>query len=197
MLRVPGQGNIMKEFSYETKPRACTPGEGERCVTANVRFERGGNSEPYLSITGTVFIDRVIQWERPITWRGQGYWPYQGGCVHETIAESFPELAPHLRWHLASPSGPMHYVANGIYHHENWGNEIAGEPWAKGDNVDLLRARFCDTVVYDPAQDESLDDILVFDEQDLRRWLEARLPRLQREYRESIEKLRAFQGELT
>ena len=37
------------------------------------------------------------------------------GCIHDTIAEVFPELAPLIKWHGCSTDGPMHYVANTVY----------------------------------------------------------------------------------
>ncbi len=39
-----------------------------------------------------------------------------GGCIHENIAEHFPELAPYIKWHLFDWNGPMHYIANTMYH---------------------------------------------------------------------------------
>ncbi|MBB5985994.1 hypothetical protein [Sphingobium lignivorans] len=38
------------------------------------------------------------------------------GCHHEAIAETFPELAHLIKWHLCSTDGPMHYISNTIYH---------------------------------------------------------------------------------
>lgn len=38
------------------------------------------------------------------------------GCLHDDIAKVFPELAPLVKWHLSSTAGPMHYVANTVYH---------------------------------------------------------------------------------
>lgn len=38
-----------------------------------------------------------------------------GGCLHDEIAKTFPELRPLIKWHLCSTDGPMHYVANTIY----------------------------------------------------------------------------------
>lgn len=52
------------------------------------------------------------------------------GCIHEEIAEYFPELVPLIRWHLTSADGPMHYIANAVYHASNrdhWG-KLKGEP---------------------------------------------------------------------
>lgn len=41
------------------------------------------------------------------------------GCLHEDIAEVFPELVPLIKWHLMDTDGPMHYVANTVYHASN------------------------------------------------------------------------------
>jgi len=53
-----------------------------------------------------------------------------GGCMHEEIAKIFPELAPLTKWHLTSTDGPMHYVANTLYHASgrDASGRRAGEP---------------------------------------------------------------------
>jgi hypothetical protein len=38
-----------------------------------------------------------------------------GGCLHEDIAQVFPELAPLIKWHIMSTDGPLHYIANTVY----------------------------------------------------------------------------------
>lgn len=38
------------------------------------------------------------------------------GCLHDDIARVFPELAGLIKWHLSSTDGPMHYVADTVYH---------------------------------------------------------------------------------
>ncbi len=38
------------------------------------------------------------------------------GCCHDEVAKHFPDLAPLLKWHLTSSDGPMHYIANSVYH---------------------------------------------------------------------------------
>lgn len=46
------------------------------------------------------------------------------GCLHDLIAERMPELAPYIKWHLVSSDGPMHYIANTVYHasdRDHWG----------------------------------------------------------------------------
>lgn len=44
--------------------------------------------------------------------------PEQGmfGCCHDEFAEAFPEYAHLLKWHLCSADGPLHYIANTMYH---------------------------------------------------------------------------------
>ena len=60
------------------------------------------NGYNVFSITGEIFDGT----------RGGG----PSGCIHEEIAEHFPELAPLIKWHLTGSNGPMHYIANTIYH---------------------------------------------------------------------------------
>jgi hypothetical protein len=47
------------------------------------------------------------------------------GCLHSEISEVFPELAPLIKWHLVSTGGPMHYLANTIYHADEHGPKSA------------------------------------------------------------------------
>lgn len=52
------------------------------------------------------------------------------GCLHDEIAKHFPEYAHMIKWHLVSSDGPMHYVANALYHvsdRDCWGRR-KGEP---------------------------------------------------------------------
>lgn len=83
---------------------------GARCrftVTAKL-YSLAGQS-PYFSLTG---------WYRELNSRDQ---PRAGGAegggqCHDLIREHFPDLAEYIKWHLcAVHSGPMHYVANGVY----------------------------------------------------------------------------------
>lgn len=55
-----------------------------------------------------------------------GHWYDDGGGeAHEEIVKRFPELAPYVKWHLCSSDGPMHYVANTVYHAEEHGPQYA------------------------------------------------------------------------
>lgn len=55
-----------------------------------------------------------------------------GGCLHDEITAVFPELAPLIKWHLTSTDGPMHYIANTVYHarDRDCNGRQAGEPSA-------------------------------------------------------------------
>jgi hypothetical protein len=85
------------------------PTEGHR-VQVDIRFDdQCRNGHETFSITGQ-------------TWRDGR--EDCGGCIHDIIAEVFPELAHLIKWHLVSTDGPMHYVANVTYHAGNrdcWG----------------------------------------------------------------------------
>jgi len=44
-----------------------------------------------------------------------------GGCCHEEVVEAFPYLEKFIKWHLTSSDGPMHYIANTVYHAKEHG----------------------------------------------------------------------------
>lgn len=96
------------------KQRIITPcrkirsGEYEgKFIKAEMRFDdECGNGHNSFAITGeiscsTSFADRYF---------------VAGGCLHDEIAEHFPELAHLIKWHLCSTDSPMHYVENTVYH---------------------------------------------------------------------------------
>lgn len=71
-------------------------------ITAWLRYDdECGNGHNTLSVTGTIKEDG-----REVA----------GGCLHDEIAAAFPGLIPAITFHLCSTAGPMHYVANSIYH---------------------------------------------------------------------------------
>ena len=80
-----------------------------------VRFDdECGNGHNSLSVTANMYeagwkIDRKMICE---------------GCIHEEIVQAFPELKRAIDFHLCSTDGPMHYVADSLYHAGNkdcWG----------------------------------------------------------------------------
>lgn len=81
----------------------------EYIITAEVRYDdQCGNRHNTFSITGTIW--------NSLNGVKVGRDSVSCGCLHEEIAKHFPSLQPFLKWHLVSSEGPMHYVANTIYH---------------------------------------------------------------------------------
>lgn len=81
--------------------------KGNDSFTVEVRFDdtcRNGRMD--FAITGTL---------------RRGYSFESGGCCHDLVAEWFPELAHLIKWHLFATDGPMHYIANTIYHADEHG----------------------------------------------------------------------------
>ncbi len=76
-------------------------------ITATARHDDDcHNGRNTFSITGEIY-------QRA---KGNNLWMEDSsGCVHEEIAEHFPELAPLIKWHLTSTDGPLHYVENTMY----------------------------------------------------------------------------------
>lgn len=48
--------------------------------------------------------------------KGQRRYCGSYGQMHKYIEKHFPELAKYLKWHLTSIEGPVHYIANTVYH---------------------------------------------------------------------------------
>ena len=99
-----------------TGKRAVPNSDGET-IRAELRFDDScKNGHMSFELTATIYDKRG----RDIA----------GGCCHEEIARAFPELAPLIQWHLFDTSGPLHYVANTVFHAGNrdcWGRE-PGQP---------------------------------------------------------------------
>lgn len=87
-------------------------------IWAHVRFDDScGNGHNTFAITASVRVPG----QRDTA---------AGGCLHDEIAEAFPELAPLTKWHLCSTDGPLHYLANTCYHagDKDHNGKRAGEP---------------------------------------------------------------------
>lgn len=61
-----------------------------------------GNGHDTFAITASVRVPKV----KDIV---------AGGCLHDEIAEVFPELKHLIKWHLCSTDGPGHYISNTCY----------------------------------------------------------------------------------
>lgn len=81
--------------------------ETNRRIRASYGLTKFEGQAPYFSITADTQLKK-----RNNRWYEDG-----GGCMHEEITKAFPRLAPLVKWHLFSVGeGPMHYIANSIYH---------------------------------------------------------------------------------
>ena len=98
------QGRILNQKISTSKEYA---EDGKRFrISVKLRFDDNcGNGRETFSITGD--IDMMGR---------HGFKKYSGGCIHDEIAAHFPELAHFIKWHLTSTDGPIHYLANTIYH---------------------------------------------------------------------------------
>ena len=89
------------------------------------------------------------------------------GCLHDEIREYFPELAGLIPWHLTGAEGPLHYVANTLYH--------ASDREGKARDLDAARR----AGVWPDVTDEQLTAPRAI----LRQELEKRLPALVEQFR--------------
>lgn len=112
-----------------------------------------GNGHETFSVTA--------EW-RPNAYRGGGE---AFGCLHDEIAAAFPELSELAKWHLVSTDGPLHYLANTIYH--------AGDRDYNG-----LRKRELDAARRCAVWPEATDEELSQEPEALTAALLERLPRL-------------------
>lgn len=107
---------MTNDWTATLGPRLNPKASHPELVTARIEWKTlGGNPGPYFAITGTAYGRDRVRGERAIKHGGASWWPQSVGCLHETIHDTFPELAPFLRWHLCDARGPMHYRANGLY----------------------------------------------------------------------------------
>ena len=89
---------------------------GNERLTVTIRHDdECGNGHNTFSITASLAEPKSIS--RPSELEGQRLWTTVArGMLHDEVARFFPELEPLLKWHLCSTDGPMHYVANSLYH---------------------------------------------------------------------------------
>ena len=127
-----------------------------------------------------------------------------GGCMHDEIAAAFPEYAYLIKWHLTSTDGPMHYVANTVYHskgiskHQNkwWfrlenklikivgGDEKAAMVLKYGDHAEF--EEYFDSAAKEPDLDAARSTAIApeasLEQLQDKAWLEARLAGLLAEF---------------
>lgn len=101
---IQGKSQLTKH-QVDTKTKNFKEGCKAYRIIANIRYDdECGNGHNSFAITGEI-------------WRQGNQRDCEScGCIHDEIAKHFPELKPYLKWHLMNSDGPMHYVANTIYH---------------------------------------------------------------------------------
>ena len=104
-----------------TKRGQYTENGETRVVIAKIRYDdRCKNGRNTFSIVGEVYGPHGDRHPNPArTNGGKVVYMESCGCVHDDVEKAIPELAPLLKWHLTSSDGPMHYVANTMYHAES------------------------------------------------------------------------------
>lgn len=109
-LHVPPLPWVPGVFANQTWVSEARPVKGygtNGAMSVNIRFDDNcKNGHMSFAITADVYTTESRR-QRDIA---------AGGCLHEEIEKVFPELAPLIKWHLMATDGPMHYVANTVYH---------------------------------------------------------------------------------
>lgn len=163
----------------KTLQKVYTEGGRQYVIYCHIRHDdRCNNGHNTFSITGEIWnVPRRTDCE-------------MCGCIHDEIAKHFPEIAPLIKWHMVSTDGPLHYVANTVYHagnRDHWGllkGERKGEHMiseGKERNLDYARS----SAVWPEATDEHLTQ----DPEKLKVELTASLPALMAEFRDAVESL--------
>ena len=156
--------NTTTLVKHQTKtygPKIYTQDRATYKLTATVRYDdQCGNGHNSFAITGAQYRKN-----------GNGAWSEDSfGCMHKEIAKRFPELAPLIKWHLTSSDGPMHYIANTVYHALEHGpkhawvsydggqdpmkvlTSISGHDYLKAEFAQLVEGKAGYTVKWDAAR---------------------------------------------
>lgn len=92
-------------------------------IIVNLRYDdECGNGHNTFSVTADMY---------EATKNGK-YRDYAFGMLKDEIRKHFPEYEKYLKWHLCSSDGPMHYIANTLYHASDkdcWGGKKGEVRW--------------------------------------------------------------------
>lgn len=152
---------------------------------AEVGFLKLGEQEPYFHVLATT--DRKLKNNR---WESS--YPNRSGCCadHESFRTFFPALAHLARYHLwGVNSGPMHYFANSLY----WAKEATkfrdlGRLGEAEKAVNAFKSACGYGLVEgDERSREFTGQVWTWHEDNIRAWLEGRLARLLKRFRDDVE----------
>lgn len=99
-------------------------------LVVSVRYDDScGNGHNSFAITGEIYTPRANRSRNIIAC----------GCLHDDIIRLFPELKPYVKWHLTSTDGPLHYIANTVFHVERGQFDYArtSAVWPDARDADL------------------------------------------------------------
>jgi hypothetical protein len=132
-----------------------------------------------------------------------------GGCCHDEVMASFPELEPLIKWHLTSDDGPMHYVANTCHHAKEYVfgtdqfcKDVSPEDRAKAAQFAMDSAVWPELaghiVGWRNKADYAGGPLINKDQvaEKLTAMLEARLPQLLNEFSAAVEVARNLEGKV-
>ena len=96
--------SVLTKNQVRTISKNITYNGHQRVMTVTLRYDdRCNNGHNTFSITGNI---STLTRNTCIV----------SGCIHDEIREFFPELTKYIKWHLCSSNGPLHYIANTLYH---------------------------------------------------------------------------------
>lgn len=142
-------------------------------IVVTLRYDdRCGNGHNDFGVTAEIYGPERRPNEPTIRRNGRTLWQHSCGCNHEAVVKHFPELAEYLKWHLCGATGPLHYIENALYWagHSGWCDGKPNSP----PNRENLEA----TIVYGALPSDHNYDPMSMSADELRAWLERRLPLL-------------------
>ncbi len=151
--------SILTKYQKKTVSKLFTENKVQKRITVELRYDDECNNG-HNSFTLTTEIRQKDRRIRDC----EAY-----GCIHDEISKHFPELQKYIKWHLCSSEGPLHYIANTLWHARD----------SESRNLDA--ARRC--AIWPEATDDELTS------QNLRELLDARLPKLLEEFQADMQEL--------
>jgi hypothetical protein len=152
-------------------------------LIATAEVSQIGDQEPYFSVTADMY-EKYQQRGEPKVMHSSGktLWLSACGQLVDEIKTHIPELAPYLQYHLSDNNGtPMHYITNSLY----WAGKYRYANGGKNDPPNW--EYFKDTARWFDAP--SPEEISRWTPYDLQDRLTARLPIIQKDYKEAMERL--------
>ena len=93
--------------------------DGKRgAIILNLRYDdKCDNNHNTFSITGEIYESTYRPYEDKLTLSsGKNVYLSSCGCIHKEIEKYFPDFKHLIKWHGCTSEGPLHYIANTLYH---------------------------------------------------------------------------------